>query len=393
MRPTPHLTAALAALALLTPQWAAACDMAEKLRLGEEQKKLASRNAWAGVERSYEALQDTKCDLSYEQHFLGSESARVLGKTWERFVRLERALAFEDKPEIREQLEAIEADYGRIDIQGDPRRRPTFSRAEMPFAPDQRKSIEYAETVIANTGSFYGMLPRGDYQVAELTVQVEPGAPDFQLVTVGKVKRVKPPPGSEGSGEDPGAVSAIRYANLVATIGPSLMTTSVGTINTLADGGDQFVPDPITASGFSMQIGGELGLTYAEPALGIATVLGYSGGYGSDTLHNVHLWVAGVMRPGEFRIALGPQYAYLAGTGTGVAEDVNRGGADPANIQFGGSAWGPGLQTSVGYGLLDFDKLRGVVELGGSWHSDGARSYFGAGLRVGIVPTVPRFKG
>ena len=63
------------------------------------------------------------------------------------------------------------------------------------------------------------------------------------------------------------------------------------------------------------------------------------------------------------------------------------------NFQYGGAAWGPGVQTSIGYGLLDFNSLRGVVELDGSWHHDGARSYFGAGLRVGIVPTVPRFKG
>lgn len=386
------LVAALTGAAL-TPSLASACDMAEKLRLSEEQKKLASRNAWAGVERSYESLLDTKCDLGYDQHFLGSESARVLGKTWERYVRLEKALGFEENQELKDQMAAIEADYGRIEIRGDPRRRPKFSRAEMPFAPDQRKSIEWAETVIANTGSFYGMLPSGEYAVGDLTVTVDAGNTDFQLVTVGKgAKRPSGGGGGEDGPDDPGA---IRYANLVATVGPSIIATTVGGESTLADGATQFVPSPITASGFSAQVGGEIGLTYAEPALGVATVVGYSGGYGTDTLHNIHIWAAGVMRPGELRVALGPQYVVLAGRGTGITEEAasERNVANAENFQFGGAAWGPGLQTSVGYGLLDFDTLRGVVELGGSWHSDGARSYFGAGLRVGIVPTVPRFKG
>ncbi len=387
-RCTPLLVAALT-VAALSPAVAHACDMAEKLRLSEEQKKLASRNAWAGVERSYETLLETKCELGYDQHFLGSESARVLGKTWERYERLGKALGIEENQELKDQMAAIEADYGRIDIRGDPRRRPTFSRAEMPFAPDQRKSIEWAETYIANTGSFYGMLPAGEYMVNDIAVTVEAGNEEFQLVAVGKGAKSA---GGGGGGED---VSAIRYANLVATIGPSIIATTVGSLNNLPDGQPQFVPSPITASGFSAQVGGEIGLTYAEPALGVATVVGYSGGYGTDTLHNLHVWAAAVMRPGELRVAIGPQYVVLAGSGTGITEEAAkaRNVASAENFQFGGAAWGPGLQTSIGYGLLDFDTLRGVVELGGSWHSDGARSYFGAGLRVGIVPTVPRFKG
>lgn len=377
----------------LAPSVAQACDMAEKLRLAEEQKKLASRNAWSGVERSYESLIDTKCELEFDQHFLGAESARVLGKTWEQYERLERALKFEDKPEIREAMEAIDGVYGRVDIQGDPRRRPTLERAAMPFAPDQRKSIEWAQTVMANTGSFYGMLPQGEYTVGEEAMAVEPG-PDFQLLQVGKVKGPKGPRPEGGGGNSSNDASAVNYANLVATIGPGFLGTSEGNLGELADGGNQFVPASVGASGFGVQIGGEVGLTYAEPVAGLAAVVGYQGGYGQDTLHDVHVWLAGVVRPGEFRFAVGPQYAMIFGRGTGVAEAFDRGQSQPnEQIQWGGLAWGPGVQASAGYGLLDFDKLRGVVELGGSWHSDGARSYFGAGLRVGVVPAVPRFKG
>jgi len=375
--------------AAAVPSSAWACDMAEKLRLAEEQKKLASRNAWTGVERAYEAMLETKCELDFEEHFLGAESARVLGKTWEQYERLESAVAIQDKAEIREAMESIDSNYGRVDIRGNARRRPTIERPEMPFAPDQRKSIEWAQEVINNTGSFYGMLPQGEYVVGGMELSVAVGD-EFQEVTVGKVKGPRGPRPEGGSNDQ----SAVNYANLVATVGPGFIGTTEGRITELDDGGHQFVPAAVGASGFALQVGGEVGLTYAEPVAGVAAVLGYQGGYGQDTFHSMHLWVAGVLRPGEFRFALGPQYAVIAGRGTGVAEGFDRGQSQPNDsIQFGGLAWGPGLQTSVGYGLLDFDKLRGVVELGGSWHSDGARSYFGAGLRVGIVPTVPRFEG
>src|SRR4051812_3467159 len=83
----------LVAAALLVPQLAHACDEAERLRLTEEQKKLAQRNAWSGVERAYESLQATKCTLEYANFFLGAESARKLGKVYEQYDRLKQAIA------------------------------------------------------------------------------------------------------------------------------------------------------------------------------------------------------------------------------------------------------------------------------------------------------------
>lgn len=382
---------------LLMPEIAAACDQAELLRLAEEQKKLAARNAWTGVERSFSNLKATRCELSFDHYFLGAESARYLGKTWEQYERLQLALQIEPRPELTESLDAIEASYGRVDLRGDPRRRPALVREEMPFAPDQRKGIEYAQTYVAETGSFYGMLPAGDYTVGEIDFTVEAGQA-FEIITVGKVKRsdVASPTGLPS---DPsGPTGFLRYANLVASIGPGFLSTPESSkVALLQDGGHQFAPSDVFVSGFSVQVGGELGLTYEEPALGVAGTLGYVGGYGTDTLHGIQAWFAGVARPGNLRLALGPQYQVVMGSGTGVASWFDRGhdqGADPNDsLLYSGLAWGPGLQGSVGLGLLDFDALQGVVELGGSWQSDGARSYYSFGLRVGIVPTVPRFSG
>lgn len=402
-----HRLPLLAMFALLAPRFALACDLAEKLRLTEEQKKLAARNAWTGVERAYEALQATKCPLEYPNLFLGAESARMLGKVFEQYERLQAALAVapegtggeDPKPGILGSMRAIDGAYARVEIQGDPRRRPVLSRPEMPFAPDQRKAVEWAQTLVTETGSFKGMLPFGRYVVGDVEFTVD-ASPDWKLVEVGKVKQ----PTVASDRMDPNAIggtetqSAIRYASLVATAGPGFLSTpEPHKAFDLPNGGHAFAPSGVALSGFGIQLGGEVGLTYDEPALGIAATLGYHGAFGTDTFNIVSGWLAGVARPGDVRIALGPMYQVAFGKGTGVASWFDRGqdpNADPnEDLLYSGVSWGPGIQASVGYGLLDIDPLQGVVELGGAWQSDGNRNYFTFGLRVGLVPAVPRFEG
>ncbi|MCA9491836.1 MAG: hypothetical protein KC621_18015 [Myxococcales bacterium] len=410
LRPVVVLAGLCVAGILVAPRDASACDETEKLRLAEEQRKLASRNAWTGVERMYDSLLETKCELGFEQHYLGAEAAKLLGKVLEQHERLTVALASAptevdpDHPErsgeaIQSAISAIEADYRRVDIQGDPRRRPVLTRPEMPFATDQRKAIEWAQTVVSETGSFKGMLPFGAYVVGDQEFTLEAGE-DFVLVQVGKVK--KPPPGTD-TGNEPVATgpttneqSFLRYGSLVATVGPGILASpETAKVVDLADGGNQFAPSSVFASGFGVQVGAEVGLTYAEPALGLAATVGYNGGFGTDTLNALNVWLAGVARPGDLRLAAGPMYQVTLGSGTGVASWFDRDHAPVTNdtIGYSGLGYGGGAQVAVGYGLLDLDKLQGLVELGGAWQTDLARSYYQVGLRVGIVPMVPRFKG
>jgi hypothetical protein len=406
MRALPLLIAA----ALFAPGIARACDEAERLRLTEEQKKLAQRNAWAGVERAYEALQDTKCTLEYANFFLGAESARKLGKVYEQYERLQQALAVapevdrdtgeDPRPKIQDSLDAIDGAYAKVEIRGDPRRRPVLSRPEMPFAPDQRSAIEWAQTVVAETGSFKGMLPFGKYVVGEQDFEIA-ASENWVVVDVGKVKH--PGVATVANPDNPNQAqvggttteSAIRYASLVAVAGPAFLDTPETNVQVQLNGGDAFAPSDVFLSGFAVELGGELGLTYSEPALGVAMTVGYQGGFGTATFHVVDGWFAGVLRPGDLRLALGPMYQVSLGKGTGVASWFDRGqdpNVDPVgDIPYAGLGWGPGAKGSVGYGLLDLDKLQGVVEVGGAWQSDGARNYYTFGLRVGLVPTVPRF--
>ena len=401
---TPILLAAVLFAAVSTPAtaYAADCDMAEKLRLSEEAKKLAQRNAWAGVERAFQGLLDTKCELKFPEYDLGAQSARYLGKTFEMYERLTFAKDLDPQPEILDLLSGLDANYGRIEIKGDPRRRPVLSRPAMPFPPDQRKSIEYAVEYIEGTGSFKGMLPVGDYVVGDIEFSVAVGS-DWQVLEVGKSKGGDGG-GGGGSGGGGGGGKAeseglINYAGLIATIGPGvLLTPEPGEPVLTSDGKrHQFSSHSISSSGVALQIGGEFGLTYSAPEAGIAVVAGYQGGFGTDTLHTFSGWLAGVLRPGQLRIAVGPKYQFVTGKGEGVAEWFEVGhdqSRDPNDlIRNQGASWGGGAEASIGYGVLDLDTMRGGIELGGGWMTDGSRNFMGFGLRVGVFPAVPRYEG
>ncbi len=375
-------------LLLTTLIAALACDDAERLRLEDEGRKLAGRNAWAGVERAYEGLVATRCPLGFDQHFLGAQSARYLGKTLEVSDRLRAAAALDPRPDLDTELSALDENYGRVELKGDARHPPSLTRAAMPFAPDQRKSIEWATQVIVNTGSFRGMLPLGDYTVGGKGFTVVPGNV-FQIIEAGKVK-------AETPDADRGLV---HWSGLVLSGGPALVMSSASTDPVLdASGRQQFAPDDLSSVGAGIRLGGEVGLTWAKPELGVAAALGWSAGFGDDTLHVVTVDVGALLRPGNLRFTLGPSWALMSGRGTGVAPwfDVGQNAdVDPnAEILYQGSAWGPGIHAAAGVGLLDLgDRLQGLVELGGSWHGDGARGYVDMGLRLGIIPVVPRFEG
>lgn len=387
--------------AVLAPLDALACDAAEKLRLSQEISRLAAKNAWSGVERSYEALLATKCELGFEQYWLGAESARYLGKTWEQYERLNQAKQIDAQPQLLESIAAIENNYGRVDIKGDPRRPPTLTLAEMPFAPDQRKAVEWAQQVVVNTGMFHGMLPFGAYDVGGVAFTAAAGD-TFQVVTVGKQRggdAVAAAPGepSTAGGGGGGAKGLINYAGPILTVGPGYTLTPAPKAAVEGSAGVAAQPGDIAAAGVQAQAGLELGLTYRAPEAGLALVVGYGGTFGTaNTLHQASGWLAGVLRPGQARLALGPTYSFLAGKGQGIYEPFRTGAYAELPVQavdYSGYSWGVGARGSVGYGVLDLDKLRGVVELGGGWHTDGARSFVGVGLQFGIVPAVPRFEG
>jgi hypothetical protein len=422
-------------LALLGSSTAFACDEAERLRLADEISSLAKKNAWSGVERKYNALLKTKCKLELEQYSLGAESAKNLGKTFEMFERLTSAQEIAPDEELAKTIEQLETNFGRVEIRGDARRRAPLIRDSMPFAPDQRKSIEYAQSVMEGTGSFKGMLPvGGPYKVADKEFTVEAGG-DWQEIVVGKGKGPKQqnqfedqglinwvgPIASVGFGffgsGAPGDAILREDASNAELIGQPFAGDPVGDPAN-ACGGDQdrwaqnsegehvckpTIRQPSDIGFFQtpaldITVGGEVGLTYRAPEMGVAATVNYRRTFGSR-LNQISVWGAAVVRPGEFRFALGPTWGVIAGRGNGYAEWVDEGQSEAFraqrqdDAQFTGYSMGGGFAGSAGYGVLDLAGFRGMVELHGQHQRDNHRGYTTIGIRFGIIPKIDRFEG
>ncbi len=173
-----------------SPEESPETKRAEVQRLAEEMEKLAAKNAWDGVDRTYRYLVDTLGDAAFalatdpaELHFLGAQAARNLGdiRRYKSLVqRAKTALLAAGRPVDDAQLQMMETEltaidqaYGAVSIAPRSKRSadakkgetvgPELVPAAMPFAGDQRESIERARTQILETGSFSGLLPAGDY--------------------------------------------------------------------------------------------------------------------------------------------------------------------------------------------------------------------------------------
>jgi hypothetical protein len=113
-------------------------------------------------------------------------------------------------------------------------------------------------------------------------------------------------------------------------------------------------------------------------------------------MHTGTGWLAAVIRPGNLRFGIGPTWGATSASGTGVHPDFDIGqdlDQFPQDaIRYQGYALHAGGQLTAGYTVLDLDPMAGLVEVMGSFASDGARNYMAFGLRVGIVPFIERQK-
>jgi hypothetical protein len=233
---------------------------------------------------------------------------------------------------------------------------------------------------------------------------------------------------AECLGDDPAnqvqTEGLVAYTGPIATIGYNFMANTEPAEPVMSDvdaGRYQAQAQQVTGSGLGVVLGYEVGFNGANQMFGVALNVGYTGMYGGKTaearrpssFNGGGVWLAGTARPGDLRIAVGPAWNLLYGSGTGTAcwfelapdedWDPPAGGDDPCqrtpdtyepnNIQWRGVSLAPGAQLSVGYGVMEFGSFQGVVELGGSWATDGERNIINAGLRVGIVPAIERFGG
>lgn len=134
----------------------------EYQRLSQELEKLVSRNAWAGVERTYIALLATGVEPSFEDYLAGAYSARALGDVASARSRLIAANAKREDRAVVDWLWDIDSNYNRVLLACDIGQ-VELQPETMPFEPNQRKAVEFAQKAIVEKGFFDGYLPQGRY--------------------------------------------------------------------------------------------------------------------------------------------------------------------------------------------------------------------------------------
>jgi hypothetical protein len=357
-------------------------EVAAKVRqIRDEMNRFAGKNAWNGVDRKYQQVIALTPNVSLELHRLGAQAARMLGKTYEMYTRLENITQLESDTTVQQEISALESSYGRVRILGNIRWTVVLSRPSMPFLPDQKSSVKYAIDELANTGSFEGMIPVGKYLIGEREVVVEAGK-EWQEVQVNKsdVSQVQ---------------GLILYSGPVMFSGYSFLGSPVSDEIVGADNKNVPAPDTFLGSGVALELGVELGLS---PRLGVVGTIGYRGMYGTDTFHALIGSFGGTYRVNAVRLSVAPNYGVIRGQGVGVANwfDISQ---DPSiyptdSLSYEGRAMVGGASASLGYTLLPVtDSLDGILEVGGSWLTDSTRGYYTFGLRFGMIPSIPKYKG
>jgi hypothetical protein len=145
---------------------------AEVYRLTEELHRLAIRQAWSGVERTWRVLHQAE-GLAVRDFLAAADAATQLGDVGAARLRLLAALDLEESRDVVERLWAIDSAYGAVTVSADG---PTVLQSSgAHFFPVGRLAIERAQARLAETGRFEGWLPIGHYRVGGQEVEVRPG--------------------------------------------------------------------------------------------------------------------------------------------------------------------------------------------------------------------------
>lgn len=164
---------------------------AERKRLEDELVKLAQRNTWSGVDRTYRQLLDLDTPLSAEDHLLGAHAAQSQGDARLAWYRLKRAVTDHNTSNSSAydtailELESMKANYGLVALYVGDGAVPVLFREQMPFGQQERDAIASAQRSVSTGRAFRGLLPVGSYAIDAVKFDVQAGA-DCLVVTAGR---------------------------------------------------------------------------------------------------------------------------------------------------------------------------------------------------------------
>jgi hypothetical protein len=171
-----------------------ATDSAELRRLEDELVKLAQRNTWTGVERTYQRLLELQPLLPPLDHQLGAKAALADGKTLLAYYRLRRAkeadpgadpVQIEARDAASQEIASMDGRYGLVSMYCGSGAVPALYRDAMPFAQEERDAIAAAQKAITETHAYRGLLPVGNYALDTQKFEVS-ASRDWLVVTTGE---------------------------------------------------------------------------------------------------------------------------------------------------------------------------------------------------------------
>jgi len=365
------------------PAFAVDANEAEHSRLTAEMKKLAARSAWRGVEESFQRLEALAADglqPTYDDYLVGAQAAGALGHIDNAYGRLRAAAKIEGKLEVVEWMEEIEQNFRSVELSSARKEAIELTADQMPFAPDRRAAIAYAQSQVAETGGFVGRLPLGTYAIAGIPFSVEASQTEPTQIHVKPVKISQ-----EG----------------LAFVGPR---GTLGLVYTAAGDspGEAYEPAAFGGAGPRMGMGVEVGL---RPHLAVLAEVGYHGlmagadaidgiseaqqnalGSHGDTLHLGYGWLAVSYRMDDFWLTGGPVWSAGSGHVTGANDycisspdpECQGASAEPALLEgevLVGSVQAGGFAFSASYALIEFGKLHGALSFVAGAQTDSSRLY------------------
>jgi len=349
-----------------SPAWAATATEAEYIRLSEEMRKLASRNAWRGVEAKYLQMLELEkkgIQVGAEDHLLAVQAARQLGSVYDVYVRLQAANAIAPSPELQGQITNIDANYGLVKLDVDDKFKGEFpfKPERMPMDPAKRKAIETAQKLVAEQRKFIGMLPNGRYTLGPRTFDITKEGTERVEVYLGPVKRGKEPKAGDAVAVRERQGLRIDMGPHYTVFGPTELTTEAGRDG--VGGGATY------QSKAASSIGGRAGLGYEfflTKGWSLAVQGGWQGSWAQKSdantdalagnvvgenslgLQSFYGWVAPTWYYDDLAITAGPTFSFArVATVSKTESDAEVAQPLQATLTTGGAA------VSVFYGLFD----------------------------------------
>ncbi|MEQ1507768.1 MAG: hypothetical protein ABMB14_36405 [Myxococcota bacterium] len=151
-------------------------ELGEYVRLSEEIERLALKNAWPGVERTFVQLLETGVHPGFDDWLRGAQAARTRGDLAAVRERLAAANALREDPAVLDWLWDIDSRYGPVSLRCDPGSFLTLDVDATPMDPDLQRAIAFGRAAIHRDCAFDGLLPIGEYRLYDRVVAVTPRA-------------------------------------------------------------------------------------------------------------------------------------------------------------------------------------------------------------------------